>query len=158
MDYVSSTWDASGTGVLTGDQPVTHDISLQGANMYVGAIWLAASAGDAGDVRAGRRCRRRCSLWPHFSAGELRVMTSCSGTGEYYSQRSEGEAFDFGSGCLADQLFGQSWAHQLDLGYLLPVDHVRTALRSITQYNMRHGFRDFEHGYEFLRTPTTAAY
>ncbi len=146
MDYVSRTWDAAGTGVLTGDQPVTHDISLQGANMYVGAIWLAAL----------RAMQEMCALVGAVDdAGAYgRVFLQASATydellwnGEYYSQRSEGEAFDFGSGCLADQLFGQSWAHLLDLGYLLPVDHVQTALRSITRYNMRHGFRDFEHGY-----------
>src|SRR5262249_49092892 len=42
VDYVTQTWDPSSSGVLTGDQPVTHDISLQGANMFVGALWLAA--------------------------------------------------------------------------------------------------------------------
>jgi non-lysosomal glucosylceramidase len=146
MDYVSRTWDVSGTGVLTGDQPVTHDISLQGANMYVGAIWLAAlramqemcALGGAADdaVRYGR-------TFLQASASYDELLWN----GEYYSQQSQGEAFDFGSGCLTDQLFGQSWAHQLDLGYLLPVDHVQTALRSIAQYNMRHGFRDFHHGY-----------
>ncbi len=28
--------------MLTGDQPVTHDISLQGPNIFVGGLWLAA--------------------------------------------------------------------------------------------------------------------
>src|SRR5262249_27822310 len=42
MAYVTATWDRNGGGVLTGDQPVTHDISLQGPNMFVGGLWLAA--------------------------------------------------------------------------------------------------------------------
>jgi hypothetical protein len=29
----------------------------------------------------------------------------------------------------------------------LPVDHVRTALRTIVSANLRHGFRDFHHGF-----------
>lgn len=50
-------------------------------------------------------------------------------------------------GCLSDQLIGQWWAHQLDLGHLLPVDHVRSALRAVLKYNLRNGFRDFEHDF-----------
>jgi non-lysosomal glucosylceramidase len=67
--------------------------------------------------------------------------------GEYYGQTTRGDAFDFGSGCLADQLLGQWWAHQLDLGHILPAAHVRTALDSIVRYNLRETFRGFRHGY-----------
>ena len=44
-------------------------------------------------------------------------------------------------------MLGQWWAHQLDLGYILPADHVRQALRSIVRYNFRHDFHGFEHEY-----------
>ncbi|BEP13031.1 non-lysosomal glucosylceramidase [Acidothermaceae bacterium B102] len=146
MDYASETWDPDETGVLTGDQPVTHDISLQGANMYVGGLWLAALrtmevvlevTGNKGEsVDYARRLAQASTAYDDLLW-----------SGEYYSQSSEGEAFDFGSGCLADQLFGQAWAHQLGLGHVLPRDHVRTALASIVRYNHREGFRGFEHGY-----------
>ena len=59
----------------------------------------------------------------------------------------EGESSGLGAGCLADQLIGQWWAHLLELGHLLPDEHVRTALRTIVSANLRHGFRDFEHGF-----------
>ena len=146
MDYVARTWDPNGTGVLTGDQPVTHDISLQGANMFVGGLWLAALrsmqelTAMLGLVGEAEELGRRFTV-----ASE--AYDSLLWNGQYYSQQSEGGAFDFGSGCLSDQLFGQWWAHQLGLGYLLPVDHVRSALRCVVAFNLRHGFRDFEHGY-----------
>ena len=69
-------------------------------------------------------------------------------TGEYYRQVLQpGDAVEFQweSGCLSDQLIGQWWAHQLDLGYLLPVEHVRTALANVVRHNLRHGFTDFVH-------------
>ncbi len=42
---------------------------------------------------------------------------------------------EVGPGCMADQLIGQWWAHQLGLGYILPKDKVRAALRSVFKYN-----------------------
>jgi non-lysosomal glucosylceramidase len=146
MDYITRTWDAGGSGVLTGDQPVTHDISLHGPNMFVGGLWLAAlramqemtaRSGAAGEAAGFARRFRDAGknydelLW----------------NGEYYSQKAGADAFDFGDGCLADQLFGQWWAHQLDLGHILPADHVRAALAAIARYNLRDGFRGFDHGY-----------
>jgi non-lysosomal glucosylceramidase len=146
MDYVTSTWDLAGNGLLTGDQPVTHDISLQGPNMFVGGLWLAALrsmqelTGRSGSSAEAEDYGRRFTV-ASTSYDDLLW------NGEYYTQVTEGEEFDFGDGCLADQLFGQWWAHQLDLGYLLPPDHVRTALASIVRCNLRDGFRGFRHGY-----------
>jgi non-lysosomal glucosylceramidase len=146
MDYVTRTWDSQGSGLLTGDQPVTHDISLQGPNMFVGGLWLAALrsmqelTGRSGSAAEAEHYGRR------FRAASASYDEQLW-NGEYYCQVTEGGEFDFGDGCLADQLFGQWWAHQLDLGYLLPPDHVRTALDSIVRYNLRDGFRGFRHGY-----------
>jgi uncharacterized protein (DUF608 family) len=111
--------------------------------MFIGAMWLAALQSmrkmaelvepDAASAYAERFAVGRDNydklLW----------------NGEYYAQPPTGEAYDFGAGCLSDQLLGQWWAHQLDLGYLLPVDRVRTALAAIIRYNLRTGFVD--HGY-----------
>ncbi|HUN31332.1 MAG TPA: GH116 family glycosyl-hydrolase [Trebonia sp.] len=146
MDFVTRTWDPAGSGVLVGDQPVTHDISLQGPNIFVGGLWLAAlramqemtgrSGGEAEAAQYGHRFRVASARYDELLWN-----------GDYYSQKSEGQSFDFGDGCLADQLLGQWWAHQLNLGHILPADHVRTALASIVTFNYRDGFRGFEHGY-----------
>jgi uncharacterized protein (DUF608 family) len=146
MAYVQTTWDPTNSGLLTGDQPVTHDISLQGPNMFVGGLWLAAlRTMEVITGRLGQLDESR-SYADRFAVAQ-RAYDELLWNGDYYAQQTSGAEFDFGTGCLSDQMFGQWWAHQLDLGHLLPKDHVRTALRSIVTHNLRHGFRDFHHGY-----------
>jgi non-lysosomal glucosylceramidase len=146
MEYVASAWDPDDSGLLTGDQPVTHDISLQGPNMFVGGLWLAAlRAMQAMLALAG--CAAESAGYERRFRGASAAYDELLWNGEYYDQATRGDAFDFGRGCLADQLFGQWWAHQLDLGHILPADHVRTALDAVVRYNFRNGFRGFRHGY-----------
>jgi uncharacterized protein (DUF608 family) len=65
--------------------------------------------------------------------------------GEYYEQQIEDVnsfKYQHGKGCLADQLLGQFLAHVFGLGYLLPQDHVRSAVEAIYRYNFVREFRD----------------
>jgi uncharacterized protein (DUF608 family) len=146
MGYVSETWGTDGSGVLAGDQPVTYDISLHGPNMFVGSLWLAA-------LRAMSEMSAHLCLEGEGREYERQFQRARSSyddllwNGEYYSQRSDGAPYDFGDGCLSDQLLGQWWAHQLGLGHILPAEHVRQALASLVSYNFRESFRGFEHGY-----------
>jgi non-lysosomal glucosylceramidase len=50
--------------------------------------------------------------------------------------------YQYGDGCLSDQLLGQWFAEVVGLGRLLPADHVRQALTSIYQHNFRRSFAD----------------
>lgn len=147
LEYIIAHWDEDGDGVLLGEQPNTYDIAFYGPNMYIGALWLAA-------LRAGEKLAKLQgeSEWAQtlrrlFERGSGRY-DELLWNGEYYIQRIDPAAptqDQYGDGCLADQLFGQWWAHLLDLGYVLPEEHVKTTLRSIVKYNLRHGFRDFAH-------------
>jgi uncharacterized protein (DUF608 family) len=147
MAHVSEKSDES--GILRGDQPVTYDISLHGPNMFVGALWLAA-------LRAMSEMSARLKEPDTFAATFKKASIAYDEllwNGEYYAQPNTGEAFDFGKGCLSDQLLGQWWAHELGLGHLLPADRITTALRSIVRYNLRtgfapHGYREFADGDE----------
>ena len=134
---------------VRGGQPVTYDISLHGPNMFVGGLWLAA-------LRAMSSMAALVSPSPVYAdLFELsrEAYDKLLWNGEYYAQPVTGEAYDFGPGCLSDQLLGQWWAHQLGLGHLLPEDRVRAALSSIVRYNLRvadagHGYRVFADGDE----------
>ena len=147
VEYIIERWDAERDGVLEGEQPNTYDIAFFGPNMYIGGLWLAA-------LRAAEELAKlqHAEAFAHelrqlFERGSARY-DELLWNGEYYIQLldlSQPLNDQFGEGCLADQLFGQWWAHQLELGYILPADHVKTTLRSIVQYNFRAGFRDFPH-------------
>jgi len=58
--------------------------------------------------------------------------------GEYFVQEvdlTQHPKHQYGQGCLADQLFGQGWAHQVALGYVYPQETVTAALAAIWKYN-----------------------
>ena len=51
--------------------------------------------------------------------------------------------YQYGKGCLSDQLLGQYLAHVAGLGYVLEKDHVKEAMRSIYRYNFRRSMKEF---------------
>lgn len=147
LDHVARTWDPDGTGVLSGIQPSTHDIDLRGTNPFMGTLWLAALRAAEemallqGDRDRARWCRER---FESGSAEYDRRMWN----GDYFVQvlaPDEPDEFQWGPGCLSDQLVGQWWAHVLGLGYVLPREHVVTALRGVVRHNVRTSFRDATH-------------
>jgi uncharacterized protein (DUF608 family) len=136
MEY-SISRDANDDGVIEDNQHNTYDIDFIGPNTFVGALYLAALEAAArmadlqGDKAFAERCRAIAAKGSQWTMANL-------WNGEYFTQRIPKEAaskFQYGDGCLADQLFGQNWAHQLDLGYVYPADKVKTALQSVYRYN-----------------------
>ncbi|MCC7495109.1 MAG: hypothetical protein IT204_22365 [Fimbriimonadaceae bacterium] len=146
MDWLIATFDAAGEGVLTGHQWNTYDCATSGQHTFCGSQYLSALAAcrqmaqTVGDTAAAGRY------------GELRERGSrlqderlWHAEHEYYIQRPDARgAHDYHTGCHSDQLLGQWWAHQLDLGYLYPTDHVRAALRQILAHNFRANFHGFK--------------
>ena len=51
--------------------------------------------------------------------------------------------YQYGDGCLSDQLLGQYLAHVVGLGYVLDQEHVKTAIKSIFKYNFRKPIGEF---------------
>ena len=143
--------DAAGAGgmpdgTLKDDQHNTYDQALHGVTTFISGYYLAA-------LRAGQEWARRLGdtqsaerFHTIFLKGQENLVKRCW-NGEYFQQdlpdyltRSQqlhpGQRVgEVGPGCMADQLIGQWWAHQLGLGYLLPRDKVQRALHSIFKYN-----------------------
>jgi non-lysosomal glucosylceramidase len=149
LHYVDHAWNVDGSGMLSGIQPSTHDIDLTGHNSFMGTLWLAA-------LRAAEEIARllddidAAAAYQATFAQASKSYDAALFTGEYYVQRllpGDNPDYQWGDGCLADQLIGQWWAHQLDLGHLLPAEHVRAALAAVVRHNLRRGFRDFIHPY-----------
>jgi len=146
MDNVMRRDDAEGDGVLRGEQPNTYDIHLYGANTFIGSQYLAALLACAEIATAcdepqfAHRCRER------FAQGSANYDAICF-NGTHYVQRVPAGCdapYQYGDGCVSDQLLGQWWAHHLGLGYVLPREHVRSALKAIFGNNFRAPMGDVE--------------
>jgi uncharacterized protein (DUF608 family) len=129
--------DGNNDGLIEGQQHNTYDINFFGANtmvgsLYLGALWAAEElAKEIGDIEFARKCREI------FEAGSKLTVDRLF-NGEYFIQTVDLQKHpkhQYAEGCLADQLFGQGWAHQVGLGYLYPPDKVRSALKAIWTYN-----------------------
>jgi non-lysosomal glucosylceramidase len=144
IDFAMSYWDTDGDFILDGEQHNTYDIEFHGPNSFTSLIFYAALKAGAeiaahlGEVDRSARYRAACE------AGS-RLMDETLWNGEYYVQRLEdvdAYRYQYGQGCLSDQLFGQSLANLTGLGYLVPRDHVRSALMAIYGRNFRRNLRD----------------
>lgn len=129
--------DGNDDGLIENSQHNTFDINFEGANTFVGSLYLAAlRAGEemarlVGDNDFADRCRTI------YAAGRDLTMKKLW-NGEYFIHEvdlAKHPKHQYGTGCLSDQLFGQGWAHQVGLGYIYPCEAVRTALESVFKYN-----------------------
>jgi len=126
-----------GDGIIADSQHNTYDINFEGPNTFVGALYLAAlraaeeMAALADDKDAAARYR---AIREKGAATTVEKQWN----GEYFVQLippGKPDKFQYGAGCLADQVFGAGWAEQLGLGDIYPRDKVRAALASIYRYN-----------------------
>ncbi|MBM4060435.1 MAG: hypothetical protein FJ265_04960, partial [Planctomycetes bacterium] len=125
-------------GLLEGEQHNTYDIEFFGGNTMVGSLYLGALRAGArmaallGDPEFAARCAA-------LAAKGAEVTMRRLWNGEYFVQQVPAEhaqaKYQYGDGCLADQLLGQWFADQLDLGPLYPRDAVQKALQSVWRYN-----------------------
>ncbi|MFN3682709.1 MAG: GH116 family glycosyl hydrolase [Fimbriimonadaceae bacterium] len=163
LEYAWKAWDRNRDGLPERPQHNTYDIEFYGPNTLVGSFYLAA-------LRAGEEMAR--TLGEEDVAQEYRRVFEAGRkatedrlfNGEFYVQEVWVEGVDpseapwsgvglnpehpaypkyqYGIGCLADQLIGQWYARMLGLGDLYDPDHVRRALQSIFRYNFRQEFFD----------------
>ena len=144
LEYAWVQWDADRDGVMEGEQHNTYDIMFYGPNTMMGTLYLGAllaasrMAGHLADRDAEARYR---GLFEQGGAKLDRALWN----GEYYVQhvdesRPEAKKYQYGEGCLSDQLLGQWFAEVVELGKLLPHEHVQSALDAIFKHNFRTGF------------------
>ena len=142
LDFAFDAWDRDGDGVLDTDLFNTYDISFQGPTSMVNSLFLAAllaGAELAGHLGEPERAARYRAAFARGSAGTDALLWG----GDYYVQRlvsRDEQRYQYGGGCLSDQLFGQTLAHLSGLGYLLPVEHVRAAIHAVFRHNWRTSF------------------
>lgn len=145
LDYAFTTWDANGDLVLDSQQHNTYDIEFYGENSLANSMFFAAlraGAAMAANVGDGDAAKR------YLEAAELGAarMDAMLYNGEYYDQclaDVNEHRYQYGTGCLSDQLLGQTLAHVVGLGHVLPPEHVRSAIRAVYRHNFRTDFTDY---------------
>ncbi|HEO72072.1 MAG TPA: hypothetical protein ENN80_12485 [Candidatus Hydrogenedentes bacterium] len=139
LEFAWARWDADRDGVMEGVQHITYDIEFHDPNPLTGALYLGALTAGAemadylGDMHTAETYRDLCSRGAAWLDKHLF-------NGEYYEQRynpDDAPKYQFGAGCLADQMLGQWMTQLVGLGYTLDPSHVRKALRAICKHNWK---------------------
>jgi len=74
--------------------------------------------------------------------------------GEYYIQDEDPDHLDkigVGTGCYIDQVMGQFWSNQLDLGRINNAAHQKSALHALWKYNFVPEYHSFRKGFPMGR-------
>ncbi len=141
LEYAWEDWDADRDGLLEGVHHNTLDIEYHGPETVCGSLYLAALlAGErmaryVGDESSADEYRRV------FESGR-RLTDETLFNGEFYFQRVTDDApYQFGEGCIIDQVIGQWYARMLGLGDILDPANMRSALAAVFRHNFRDDFR-----------------
>lgn len=146
MEYSLTQWDPDGDFVLEGEQHNTYDIEFFGQNPLASSLSVAAlraMAALAGALEESTAVARYAEIAELASRRSANAMFN----GEYFVQRvtdADAHPYQFGLGCLADQLLGQTFAHLVGLGHVFPVEQVRSALLAILRHNFITDFSDYD--------------
>jgi len=128
--------DADQDGLLNGAQPNTLDAAWYGKISFISSLYLAA-------LKAGEQMAREMN--DHTFADRCRTIATVGSrnilqtyNGEYFYQIEDQQHQDkigVGPGCYIDQIFGQTWAHWVNLGRLFDREKQLSALRALWKYN-----------------------
>jgi len=129
--------DPDEDGLIEGKQPHTLDAAWFGPMAWMSGLYLASLAAgeqmamEMRDERFAKRCRQI------LDTGSKRMVSELF-DGEYFIHKPDPnypKELRTGAGCHIDQVLGQSWAHQVGLGRIIPRKETISALNSLWKYN-----------------------
>lgn len=139
LNFALSYWDSDNDYVLDSQQHNTYDIEFYGPNslansMFFGAI--KASLKMAKIMNDNEHIDKFTIIYEKGSKKADELLFN----GEYYQQNIDDVnsiRHQYGTGCLSDQLFGQTLAHISGLGYVLDKQHTKKAIYSVYKNNFK---------------------
>jgi len=164
LEFAWTHWDADKDGLMEGQQHNTYDIEFYGPNpmmttLYLGALrageLMANAAGDKSAADSYRTVRETgiknlAQLWNgEFyvqkipPADKIQPMKKYADPDWYTNTVQDGQIrYQFGDGCLSDQLLGAWFADVIGLDVGLPPEQLKKTLESIYRYNFKTSFYD----------------
>jgi uncharacterized protein (DUF608 family) len=144
LDYALAEWDTDQDGLLDGEQHTTYDTGLYGPNSYTTPLLLAALQAAAHiAVHVGEA--DRADVYEDIARKGAQRAEELLWNGEYYIQhvRDVDEyRYQYGTGCLSDQLLGEFLAQSAGLDPVLPSGRVRTTAEAIFRHNFKSPLYD----------------
>jgi len=146
LEYAFTHWDIDGDGVMEGEQHNTYDIEFYGMSSMLNSIYYGA-------LRAGEEISKylgdntTAEKYAEIRKKGAKKLDDLTFNGEFYIQLIDDVneyKYQYGIGCLADQLLGQYQAHCIGLGYVLDENNVKSAVHSIFKHNFITDFSDHE--------------
>jgi hypothetical protein len=146
LEYAWQQWDKDKDGVMEGIQHNTYDIEFHGPNTMMGSFYLGALRAAEEMARYLGEEEKADEYKSIFESGKA-WMDEHLFNGEWYRQevRPGGDQlnvpiedwpkYQYGDGCLSDQMIGQWFARIVGLGDLFDPGHVRKTMASIFKYN-----------------------
>lgn len=137
LEYAFTKWDEDGDYVFEAEQHNTFDIEFYGPCAYTSTLFYAALKA-AEELAAHLGEQERAARYRAARQAGANNMDAMLFNGEYYVQKpmnGEKHHYQYYDGCLANQLFGQQLAQVAGLGYLLPKEHVKSAVYAIYKHN-----------------------
>lgn len=147
MKYVMKVWDRDGDGLLEQPQHVTYDTELYGISSMTDSIYFAALQAAAKMSEHLGKLDNAEKYRELLKKGVNELDEKCW-NGEFYEQKIDDVnkyRYQYGKGCLSDQLLGQFMAFNAQLGYVIPEEHVKKAASSIFKYNFVENAKDNIH-------------
>jgi non-lysosomal glucosylceramidase len=164
LEFSWTHWDADKDGLFEGQQHNTYDIEFYGPNpmmstLYQGALrageLMATAVGDTEAADSYRLVREKGvknleQLWNgEFyvqkipPADKIRPMEKYADANWFKDAVGDGQIrYQFGDGCLSDQLLGAWMATVLGLDPGWSSERMHKTLKSIYRYNFRNNFYD----------------
>jgi uncharacterized protein (DUF608 family) len=154
-------WDPHKRGLIDGRQHNTYDIEFYGPNAMLSGLYLAAlkaaaemarhladddAAEEFARVYARGRERFESELWN--GAYFVQKVEVADGLSVPRHLQTPGDPtfpkYQYGAGCLSDQLIGQWQAHVSGLGDVIDPAKAKSALTAIHRHNFRAELRSVE--------------
>jgi uncharacterized protein (DUF608 family) len=169
LDFCILNWDPRGTGVLEEPHHNTYDIEFWGpdgmcTSFYLGALAAAVEMGTAlgedvseyqdllekgtafleGELFNGEYFHQK-TRWEGLAAQYTPLSAADSGPG--YKEvadllNREGPKYQYGTGCLSDVVLGFWLARMCGLGEIADPVKVKSTLKAIHKYNLKHDLTD----------------